>query len=371
MYIPTLMARNSLDVNPPLGVTAHLSVNGSSWLWAVTAVYGVSLICFMAWAIGVKRKYEGDAVTGPAHACTACEGGMGAHTCSSVNDSMKKYHNIAILIISIGTVAYFLMASDLGYTGIATEFSHHVPKGTSRQIFYVRWVYYALSMPLYTVMFTLVARAQIADMLLATCMAASWPIALLIGGLIRTSYKWGLFVLAVIFYLYQMYLLAGPCRRSSLPYLSGLGAFALFGVLYFIAWGCAEGGNVISTTSEMVWYGVIDVLFKPFFLIFFLLVVREEVRKQDKTRNLGAAETGLATTISGATATHHTSSPRMGKKMFDRFGHHDAPVSEKPATGMAATEATAPTGETDMGAGQMGQANPRFSEATAVGETHH
>lgn len=45
-------------------------------------------------------------------------------------------------------------------------------------------------------------------------------------------------------------------------------------LLYPIAWACAEGGNVISVTSEMVWYGILDLLAGPLFLFFFLFKLR-------------------------------------------------------------------------------------------------
>ena len=41
-------------------------------------------------------------------------------------------------------------------------------------------------------------------------------------------------------------------------------------LLYPIAWACSEGGNVISVTSEMIWYGILDVITGPVFLLFFL-----------------------------------------------------------------------------------------------------
>ncbi|GMK57169.1 hypothetical protein CspeluHIS016_0400030 [Cutaneotrichosporon spelunceum] len=372
MYVPNIMerARGSLEINPPIGVTAHLSNNGTKWLWTVTAIYGLSLLIYMGWTIGAS--YEDDGATTTTGACVACQEGTGTHSChrraASLKNRMKEYHSLAILIIAIGTVAYFLMASDLGYTGINTQFSNYVPSSTLRQIFYVRWVYYALAMPLLTAILTRFARAPVGDIILAISMAAAWPISLLIGALIRSSYKWGLYVFALIFYFYHMYLLAGPCRRKSAAYLTGLGAFILFGILYFIAWGCAEGGNVISTTSEMIWYGIIDIFFMPFFLACFLIMAPSEDQKDVNKRDLGAAESGLAPTSSGVTATHaHSQSPQMGKKMFGRYGHHDAPVSEKPATGIVTGTETQP-GTGDMGTGQMGTGQPRLSEATAVGD---
>ena len=46
-------------------------------------------------------------------------------------------------------------------------------------------------------------------------------------------------------------------------------------ITYPICWACSEGANVISPTSEMVWYGILDIIAGPFFLFFFLWVMRD------------------------------------------------------------------------------------------------
>ncbi len=374
MYLPSVLARDSLDTNPPIGVVAFMSRNGARWLWTVTAIHVVVLLFFMAWGASMKAKKlgrdkglddhhghhdngmdpHGMGHHGPTAAVGAgpriCHDASYDETHTGYHDSLKKYHSLAVMIVALGAVAYFIMASNLGYTGIATEFGHHIPPNETRQVWYARWVYYVLTMPLIALLFTLHGRATVADSLLVAFMAAAWPAALLIGGLIRTSYKWGLYAFAVLFFLYQMFLLAVPCRRASTStFGAGVGAFALFGVLYFIAWGCAEGGNVISPTGEQVWYGILDVFFKPFFLGFYLCAVREvhdRHREQNRRRGLGRG------VPAGTVEAGH--SPRLGKKMFGRRGHHDAPMTEKGAReGVVAEPLEGGTGM-GTGAGPMG-----------------
>lgn len=41
--------------------------------------------------------------------------------------------------------------------------------------------------------------------------------------------------------------------------------------LYPIAWGLCEGGNVITPSSEAVFYGVLDLLAKPLFSIMLIM----------------------------------------------------------------------------------------------------
>ena len=45
-------------------------------------------------------------------------------------------------------------------------------------------------------------------------------------------------------------------------------------ITYPICWACSEGANVISPTSEMIWYGILDILAGPLFLFFYLFAIR-------------------------------------------------------------------------------------------------
>lgn len=57
-------------------------------------------------------------------------------------------------------------------------------------------------------------------------------------------------------------------------YILAAGYLSFLLLLYPIAWACAEGGNVITVTSEMIWYGILDLLAGPVFLFFFLWELR-------------------------------------------------------------------------------------------------
>lgn len=43
---------------------------------------------------------------------------------------------------------------------------------------------------------------------------------------------------------------------------------------YPICWALSEGANVISPTSEMIWYGILDCITGPIFLLFYLWQLR-------------------------------------------------------------------------------------------------
>lgn len=112
----------------------------------------------------------------------------------------------------------------------------------------------------------------------------------LVGALVKTSYKWGYFTFGCVAFLFvawtvshEYYIL--PTFNTDIlqvvfegrAYARQLGAdinktYTICGVwtiglwfLYPIAWGLCEGGNVISSDSEAIFYGILDLLAKPVF----------------------------------------------------------------------------------------------------------
>jgi bacteriorhodopsin len=98
-------------------------------------------------------------------------------------------------------------------------------------------------------------------------------VTLLVGALVKSTYKWGYFVFGVVALIFVAWTVLFDARGQA----RNLGAdinrvytiCALWTVglwfLYPIAWGVSEGGNVISPDSEAAFYGVLDVLAKPVF----------------------------------------------------------------------------------------------------------
>jgi bacteriorhodopsin len=53
-----------------------------------------------------------------------------------------------------------------------------------------------------------------------------------------------------------------------------VGYTAFIWLLYPICWGPSEGLNAITVTSEMIFYGILDVFTRPVFLFSFLIGYR-------------------------------------------------------------------------------------------------
>jgi len=95
----------------------------------------------------------------------------------------------------------------------------------------------------------------------------------LVGALVSSSYKWGYFVFACVAFFGVVWNLVAVGRKHARTINPAvLKTYNMCGVLtislwfiYPIAWGLSEGGNVISSDSEAVFYGILDVLAKPLF----------------------------------------------------------------------------------------------------------
>lgn len=80
---------------------------------------------------------------------------------------------------------------------------------------------------------------------------------------------------------YIFWVLVGPGRRSAYAiskeaggaYIKSTIVLLVIWVLYPVCWGLADGGNVITTDSEMVFYGVLDILAKPCFILLHLFAL--------------------------------------------------------------------------------------------------
>ncbi|KIP11031.1 hypothetical protein PHLGIDRAFT_28161 [Phlebiopsis gigantea 11061_1 CR5-6] len=236
----------AVDTNPP-DAQIHITDHGSDWLWAVFAIMAVSTLGMFAWSHMRPR-------------------------------GTRFFHNIALIILLVSTISYFSMASNLGATPIQTEFR---AQGT-RQIWYVRYIQWFINFPLLLVILLFATGLALTEILTAAFFAWVVVVCGLVGGLVQSSYKWGFYVfgLFALFYIWIVLLghgprttfNAGPGLRSG--YLRGSGLLSFILVLYPIGWALSEGGNVISSTSEMVWYGVLDLVLGPFFLFYVVFGIR-------------------------------------------------------------------------------------------------
>jgi bacteriorhodopsin len=225
-------------------VNNHITVRGSDWYWTVCAVMIASTGVIMGLSFTKPR-------------------------------SGRLFHYITGAITMISAVAYFSMASNLGWTGIQVEFERSDSKvhGNIRQIFYVRYIDWVLTTPLLLLDLLLTCGLPTPTICYTILINEIMVVTGLIGALVKSSYKWGFFTFGCVAFLFVAWTVVFEGRS----YARVLGAdilktYTICGVwtvfiwfLYPISWGVSEGGNVIAPDSEAIFYGILDLMSKPVF----------------------------------------------------------------------------------------------------------
>lgn len=244
------MAGNqAVNLNPP-DAAEHLVAHGSDWLWAAFSYMAVCL--FIAFGLMFKRPR-----------------------------GTRLFHQIAVVILATSSLAYFSMASDLGATPIPVEFRGDGGDPT-RQIWYVRYIQWFINFPLLLLEVLLTTGVPLSDILVTLFMSIVLVVCGLVGALVHSTYKWGYYTFGCTALLYIWYSLLWNAPSTTLAargvvhrgYYACAGFFSFMLITYPICWACAEGANVISVTSEMVWYGILDCIAGPLFLFLFLWEIR-------------------------------------------------------------------------------------------------
>jgi len=279
LFIPR--GNDAIGINPP-NADRSLSTGGSDWLWACMAVFGVTFLSWLAWTILLRGRRR--AATVPSHASAAVEGTgakTGPHT-ATVGPSLRDeriFHYLLTIAAFVGLIAYFSMASDLGSTPVR-QYMNNGPGALTRQIFYVRYIYWFVAWPLVLIALLLLTGLSWATILFAVTLLEIWVVSWLCGALVTTSYKWGYFTFGTFAYLTLACLLLSWGIDSS----RRLGTYKSYSILtailvvvwmvYPISWGLNEGSNRLSVTGEMIWYGILDLITVPFYGTLLLLLSR-------------------------------------------------------------------------------------------------
>jgi bacteriorhodopsin len=290
--IDTLAKRGgnqAVAINPPSSfIDIHLTQHGSNWLWAAFSLF--SLFALYHAAVFV-------------------------FTSSKKTPLRKAVLAIPFFINSVMVFAYYTYASNLGYTGIPTEFRHvTTSEGLDvRQIFYSKFVGWFVAWPLVMVLYQMnlsdsskykpdttdenydnsatgglfVTFINFLEEFCSKFFAIEiWVLGLLVGALIESTYKWGYFTIAVFSQLIAMSLIVKSLLTSGTGGSKGkmvgrglIGFQLIVWMLQSICWGLSEGGNVIQPDSEAVFYGILDLCtfaFIPTFLTYINLSSLDE-----------------------------------------------------------------------------------------------
>ncbi|KAG4266225.1 hypothetical protein FPRO04_06009 [Fusarium proliferatum] len=231
-----IFARNdALDVNPQSG-DARLSDAGSDWLWAVTAIYIVSFLAYFA--LSFKPR-----------------------------NNERIFHYLFTIALFVGAIAYFSIASGIAYSVIPTQ--RNLGRALSYQIYFAKYINWVVAFPIIILALGLMSGVSWATILFNIFLAWIWIISYLCSAYTTTSYKWGFFGFGTFAYLMLAFQTLHPGRTSaarlglSRDYLMLAGWVNLLWMLYPIAYGISDGGNVVGVTGSFIFFGILDVLLVP------------------------------------------------------------------------------------------------------------
>ncbi|KAK5141494.1 hypothetical protein LTR32_005958 [Rachicladosporium monterosium] len=243
-------ANNALDVNTNTqnNKTVQIAITtwGSDFYYSIMSVMGTTAIGILA-ASAMKPR----------------------------SDRVFFYMSAALCFVAC--IAYFAMGSNLGWTPIDVEWVRGTNgvRGANREIFYARYIDWVITTPLLLLDLCLTAGLPWPTILWTIGLDEAMIVTGLIGALVKSRYKWGFYTFGCVAMFGVFYQLAVVGRASA----KRLGrdvhrVFLICGVLtlfvwllYPIAWGLCEGGNVISPNDEAVFYGCLDFMAKPVFSI--------------------------------------------------------------------------------------------------------
>ncbi|PVH69570.1 family A G protein-coupled receptor-like protein [Cadophora sp. DSE1049] len=241
---------DALKVNRP-DANRHLTTNGSNWLWAVTAVFALTLLGWLAWTLmrykaktNAHNSKHGDKID------PQRDPQIGAQrTAVAVNPLYLEriFHYLWSLAAFIGFISYFTMAANLGNTPVRQYMHNDGNESQTRSIFYVRYIYWFLAWPLIVTANLLVSGVSWATIFFAVFLQEIWVVSWLCGAL-------------------------HAARINTGKSYTMLASFLVLAWMAFpIAWGLSEGSNRLSVTGEMIFYGILDLIAVPIYGTLFLI----------------------------------------------------------------------------------------------------
>jgi len=289
----------NVNTNTVNGRTADIAItsHGSSFYFAICALMAFSGFAFMGLAFRKPRRE-------------------------------RLFHYLTASVVFVAAIAYFTMGSNLGFTPIQVEFvrSDPVVRGNLRAIYYVRYIDWFITTPLLLMDLLLTAGMPWPTVLFVVVVDEIMIVTGLVGALVTSVYKFGYFVFGCVALFYIVYHLVWESRIHARNFGKDVErAFLMTGslttvlwILYPVAWGLSEGGNVISPDSEAVFYGVLDFLAKPCFGALLLW----------GHKNIDPARLGLAIQDYDGDATVH----EKRKPVQDGVIHQTPPATTTTAT---------------------------------------
>jgi len=174
-----------------------------------------------------------------------------------------------------GAATYYAQASDLGWSAVSQ--SDHL----TRQIFYARYINWVVSFPALVLSFGLLSGVSWTTIICNIFIAWFWVLSYLTAAYTTTSYKWGFFAFGTFAYIILAMSTINESHESAV--ILGIGRdyrilscwVNTIWLLYPVAFGLSDGGNIIGVTGGFIFFGVLDVLLLPVTSVAFFVLARK------------------------------------------------------------------------------------------------
>jgi bacteriorhodopsin len=149
-----------LDVNPPIAIGRSLTLNGSHWLWAVTAVFILSFVCSLPLSLLLIN------------ANALKQLALAFLTLFRPRNGERIFHYLFTIGLFTGSVAYYAMASNLGWSAIATHL--YTSDALFYTVFFAKYVYWVVSFPVAIIALGLASGVSWASIVFNVFLSWAW-----------------------------------------------------------------------------------------------------------------------------------------------------------------------------------------------------
>ena len=198
--------------------------------------------------------------------------------CFAAHESQRVFHYIFTIALLVGAVTYYAQASDLGWSIV--EQANHVDNGVTRQIFFTKYINWSVSFPSIVLALGLLSGVSWTTIICNIFIAWLWILTYLAAAYTTTSYKWGFFAFGTFSWIILAMSTLNESREEASR--NGIGRDYMIlatlpnvlWLLYPIAFGLSDGGNIIGVTGSFIFFGILDVLMVPVLSFAFVLLGR-------------------------------------------------------------------------------------------------
>ncbi|KAM3075263.1 hypothetical protein ACMFMG_007292 [Clarireedia jacksonii] len=219
----------------------HVTDWGLNWYWAVTAIFTVATLVFLAAGILAQRKLT------------------------------RTLYYLSALSSYAGSLAYFAMGADFGWVAVQVEFPHGAEASNgmpTRQVYWARYLLWTVSTPLAMIELCLLTGASFQVILLETVISLLVIVTGLISALIPSSYRWAYFGYGALPWAGITYLaIVTGYRNVSAKHINRRKRYIVCSLfcmatwlMYGVVWCISEGANIVSPNVEGVLYGIADLM---------------------------------------------------------------------------------------------------------------